>query len=663
MQGLKKIFLLPILTIILALLSYSAQATHTIGGDITYRCLGNNNFEFTFTLYHDCLNGDIGAINADDPAYFSIFERNTNVRVVNPITGTAPYGSASTGNAIVREVVPTGFSNECILNFPNTCMSRMLFKFTVNLPPSNNGYLFVYQRCCRNDNITNILNSGAVGVTFTAIIPPFVSGQCPNNSPTFDASPPQIICANDPLNIDFSATDIDGDSLSYELCSAYIGASQSNPTPGRPVSFQGPISAPPYSPVSYNPPYSGTFPVASNPVLSINPVTGILTGTPTSLGRYVLTVCVKEWRNGVQINTVSRDLQIYVTNCSRAVIADMPELSGEEGTYIIKCDTNRTVNFQNTSRGGFAYHWDFGVPGILTDTSNAEFPSYTYPDTGTYIVKLVVNPGTSCKDSITKIVKVYPPHYTDFKFDGKLCLGSPIQFTDLSVTSLPPMVSWDWNFGDGTTSNLPNPLHTFNNRNIEDYYVQLISRSQRGCMDSATKKISIPEFIPFAGNDTTIVHGYPFNMNGSGGATYQWTPGAYLANSTDPKTATNFPGTGVYDYNLHVTSENNCVGDDSVTINVVDKPWFIVPGAFTPNGDGRNDIIMPISVGYVRLVYFKVYNRWGQLVFQSYSFSSGGWDGMFNGKPADVGVYYWHAAAVDPFNQTLEQKGDFTLIR
>ncbi|WP_233559757.1 PKD domain-containing protein [Taibaiella sp. KBW10] len=652
MQRMKKIVLLQLLTIMTLFLGYHAQASHTVGGDIIYRCLGNNKFEFTFTIYHDCLNGSPAAIDGDNPSYFSIFERNA--------TNTLAY-SGSTGGAIIREVVPTGFSNECIQNYPNTCMSRMVFKFTVNLPPSPNGYLFVYQRCCRNGSISNIFNPGNTGVTFTSIIPPFTSGQCPNNSAVFKFSPPQIICANDPLNLDFSATDADSDSLSYELCSAYQGASPNDPNPGSPGSIDD-IAPPPYVPVSYIPPYTATSPLSANPVLAIDPVSGILSGAPINVGRYVLTVCVKEWRNGSVINTVSRDLQFVVTNCSRTVIANIPQLSDELGTYIIKCDTNRTVTFTNNSVGGDTYFWDFGVPNTNADTSIAFSPSFTYPDTGVYVVKLVVNKGKTCTDSITRIVKIFPPHYADFRFDGNLCQGSPIQFTDLSTTALPPLISWNWSFGDGTTSTLQNPVHTYNT-NIEVHNVRLISRSQRGCMDSITKPLIIPYFNPSAGNDTVIVKGYPFNMNGSGGSVYQWTPGSFLNNSTDPRTPTNFPAAGIYDYNLHITSATGCIADDSVAITVVDKPWFIVPGAFTPNGDGRNDIIKPISVGYVRLVYFKVYNRYGQLVFQTYSFNSGGWDGTFNGKPADVGVYYWHAAAVDPLNETLEQKGDFTLLR
>lgn len=650
MRYVKRIILFHLFALFLICQGRSVYASHTMGGDIQYICLGNNRFEFTFTIYHDCLTGNMEAINADDPSFYAIFDKGTNAAVVR----------ASTGPAIIRQVVPTGFSNECISNFPNVCMSKMVFKFTVTLPPSNNGYLFVYQRCCRNASVTNIFSPGVTGSTFTIDIPPFTAGQCINNSPVFHTAPPQIICANNPLIVDFSASDADGDSLSYELCSAYIGGDEFNPNPGLPG--QPLIQAPPYNPVSYVPPFTPTAPLPANPALAINPTTGLMTGRPTAVGRYIVTVCVKEWRNGVVINTISRDQQFVVTDCSRNVIAYIPELSDQPGTYIIKCDSDRSVFFENTSSGGNTFFWDFGVPNTNSDTSVAFQPTFTYPDTGTYLVKLIVNKGTTCSDSITRLVKVYLPHHADFRFDGNLCQGSPLQFTDLSTTQMPPFTFWEWDFGDGQTSSLQNPVHTYNT-NIENHVVRLISASQRGCRDTAIKTIVIPYFDPSAGNDTTIVKGYPFNMRGKGGSVYEWTPADFLQNPTDPVTATNYTSGGKYPYNLKVTSAQNCVGNDSVTITVVDKPWFIVPSGFTPNGDGRNDIVKPLSVGYVQLLYFKIYNRYGQLVFQSYSFSNGGWDGYFNGKPAETGAYYWHAAAVDPFGQTYEAKGDITLFR
>src|SRR5690606_5491806 len=109
---------------------------------------------------------------------------------------------------------------------------------------------------------------------------------------------------------------------------------------------------------------------------SLDPETGLLTGTPTAVGRYVFSVCVKEWRNGAVINTNQRDLQFVITDCSKAVVANLPSLSFEPDVYIAKCDSVFTIDFLNTSEGGFNFFWDFGDPTTDADTSNLEFPSW-----------------------------------------------------------------------------------------------------------------------------------------------------------------------------------------------------------------------------------------------------------------------------------------------
>ncbi len=631
---------------------FSANASHIFGGDIVYRCLGKSNYEFTFTLYQDCLSGEQEAIRQDNPSYYSIFDAVNYTRI----------SSGSTGEFISSEIVPTGFSNECITNMPNTCMRKTVFRFQVQLPGNNpRGFLFVYQRCCRNQTINNIYSPGVTGATFTSLIPPFSDSLCSNNSAVFKNDPPQIICTNNPFSFDFSATDIDGDSLSYELCQAYIGASTQNPIPGSPIG-NGPIAAPPYTPVSYIPPYDETYPIPSNPAFYVNPVTGLLTGTPTAAGRYVFTVCAKEWRNGQVINTLSRDLQFVITNCSKAVVANMPSYNKDPEVYIARCDSIFNVQFENTSTGGFRYFWDFGDPNTLADTSNDVSPNYTYPDTGTYRVKLVVNRGSTCPDSIEKLVKIYPKFSTDFDIIGKLCKGEPLQFIDRSEATFPTINQWDWNFGDGTTSTEQNPIHIYTN-NYENYKITLRSGSTKGCEDTAIKNIFIPRFIPFAGNDTVVIKGHTFNMKGSGGVQYQWTPTNYLADPTDPKSSITIMQPGYYAYNLNVINENQCEGNDSVRILVADRAYFIVPSAFSPNGDGKNDVIRPLSAGYPNLTFFRIYNRWGQQVFQSFSGDAGGWDGTYNGKMCDPGVYFWHARAFNFNGEEEDLKGDITLIR
>src|SRR5690606_42125342 len=141
----------------------SSRASHMIGGDVTYRCMGNNNFEITITLYQDCQYGEPEAILDDNPAEFAIYTGGPNPTLF----------MAQSRPAVATDNVPANFSNECINNYPTTCMRRQIFRFTVNLPPNPQGYYIVYHSCCRNAAINNIQTPGNIGVTYGTRIPPF----------------------------------------------------------------------------------------------------------------------------------------------------------------------------------------------------------------------------------------------------------------------------------------------------------------------------------------------------------------------------------------------------------------------------------------------------------------------------------------------------------
>lgn len=632
-----------LLLLVVMLIGGGASASHMIGGDITYRCLGNNIYEITITLFQDCLNGDPLAISLDNPAFYAIYRNGLS----------AQFFSSGSIVASSTEVIPPGFSNECITNFPNTCLKRQVFVFQTFLPPAPDGYTVVYQRCCRNDVIQNIVNPGNIGVTYSATIPApgNASSTCINNSAVFNSMPPQIICNANPFECDFSATDPDGDSLSYELCQAYRGGSVNNDRPA-----DNEISSPPFPPVPYLPPYSAEMPMSGFPPLQIDPVTGQMTITPNAVGRYVVSVCVHEWRDGSIINTITRDVQFVVTNCSKAVVANMPQFSDQPNTYLVECD-GFTVHFVNTSTGGFDYLWDFGDGNFSTDFE----PVHTYADTGIYSVKLVVNQGTTCPDSIVRLVKIFPEFKADFDFnDIVYCPHDTVHFTDRSVATYPPIVSWKWNFGDSSSSELQNPAHAYASGGT--YPVQLIATTVKGCIDTVQKQVNVDYFDPYAGNDTIIVLDYPYQLSASGGDFYQWSPPDYLSNANIPNPAVDFPDTGRYTYVVHVSSEAGCTGSDTIMVWVVKDGGILMPNAFSPNGDGINDVVRPLLVGFTKLNYFRIFNRWGAMVYSTESMD-GGWDGSYNGVPGDISTYYWVVSATDINGNEVIQKGDLILLR
>ncbi len=614
-----------------------AKASHIVGGEVTYVCLGSNTYNVTVTIYEDCITGDPGAIAEDNPAFLALYDGNSKLVHVDAVNYTSAVN------------VPANFSNECVNDFPPVCLIKKSFTIRYTLPPNSSGYIVAYQRCCRNASITNIPNPFDIGASYYCTIPPYSVAKC-NNSAVFKNYPPQVICLSNPLFYDNSATDPDGDSLTYEFCTAYIGASQAVVKPDTP-------SAPPYLPVYYNSGYSYSKPMGGYPLIKIDPRTGLITGTPNRIGRYVVTVCCHEWRNGVMINTTKREFQFVVTNCSKKVIADIPIFSDEPNVYIIDC-SNYTVKFINNSSGGFAYYWDFGDGNSSTDFE----PIHTYADTGLYTVKLIVNKGTTCSDSISRLVKVYPYFKADFNDFGVQCPGDTIAFADQTNSTYKPIVYWQWRFGDGDSAFVQNTAHAYQQGG--EYYITFISANNRGCSDTVLKPILIDRFRPFAGDDTIIVQDESIQFQPGGGNKYTWTPETYLSFTDfgpyDP--VGHFVDTGTFVYNVHVVSPFGCIGDTTVKIWVVPHAAFFMPTAFTPNGDGLNDVFRPLAIGYKSITNFRVFNRWGQVLYNSQNIEQG-WDGTYNGQKLDAGVYFWEITMKDRFGAMQHKKGDVTLIR
>jgi len=177
----------------------------------------------------------------------------------------------------------------------------------------------------------------------------------------------------------------------------------------------------------------------------------------------------------------------------------------------------------------------------------------------------------------------------------------------------------------------------------------------------------IPLFSVSAGVDTVIVAGQPLQLQAAAstaGVTYSWTPTTGLSDpSIGNPVATITPPPDSITYTVRATTPEGCVAQDAMTVRIFSGGSSIyVPSAFTPNGDGRNDIIRPIVAGLTRLEYFRVYNRWGQLLFSTGEIGKG-WDGNFNGAPQPSGTYVFIAQGVDYQNNTVKAKGTIVLIR
>ncbi len=475
------------LLIFIGLPSSLLKAAHIVGGEITYECLGNDEYEFTMRIYRDCLGGGalfdgIGA--SVEAATITIFEGNTQYQII------------SLNNYEVRDI-PPDLSNPCLIPPDDVCVEEGIYRFTVTLPKSSQSYTVAYQRCCRNNFITNIIDPGRSGATYFVELTPEAQQFC-NSSPVFNEFPPIIICANKPFVFDHSATDKDGDQLVYEFCSPLLGGGvlgSSSATLGLGSSLGGvapnPDAPPPYEQVAYlTPTYTAFSPLAGDPVVSIHPVTGQITGMPQIQGQFVVGICVREYRDGVLLSTVQRDFQFNVEDCDPTVFADIKEdeIIDDKEFVVIVCGADEAV-IENESRiQDFIkeHRWEFDIDGT-TETIYSWDAPLVFPDTGTYVGQLFLNPGLDCGDTATIYVNVFPEIVSDYEYSYDTCVAGPVSFTDQSYSGSGFLTDWQWEFGDGNSSPERNPQHLFATPGTKD--IALIVRDTNNCRDTLINEI------------------------------------------------------------------------------------------------------------------------------------------------------------------------------
>ncbi len=425
----KKILLL----VLLFISSFQLYASHIVGGDIYYEYLGNNNYRVQVILFRDCAS--TGA-EYDDPLQLGVYDSGNNLVQTIPI------------NFPGSTVLPVVLNNPCVTVPTGICTERAIYQTIINLPPTVGGYTLAYQRCCRGPNVTNLNSPENTGLTLATHVTGTNSGALINNSPKFTNYPPLVICNNDILVFDHSATDADGDLLTYELITPNAGADDVNPMP---------------LPSTYNPPFpfvnfTGGFtpgnPLGPGATISIDPVTGILTADPELIGLFVVGIRVKEFRNGILIGQSDRDFLFKVVNCVIQLAANVvPQI--ESSNFISFCQGFDAV-FENNSFGGTNYLWDFGVQEITTDVSTAFSPTYTYPGPGVYDVSLVVNPGWPCTDTSFQTFTIL--EYLDIRYvvEDSICItGNSFNFDGIYDGPPNPTISWDFGIhGSIQTSNL-----------------------------------------------------------------------------------------------------------------------------------------------------------------------------------------------------------------
>jgi len=586
---LKKLFF-----IFICFFTIKASAFHLIGGEMIYDDLGGGNYRIILKIYRDCNGGgsDFDGIGTAPVAYLTAYDANQNLINVYDI-----------GTPVVT-VVPPAFNTPCIQTPNTTCIQEGIYTFTVNLPPKTGGYDLIYQRCCRNTIIVNLVTPNKVGFSCYVHIPgPEVVAS--NNSPRFTKLPPIYACKGRNFIFDHSATDPDGDQLVYSFCAPYQGldgccASLNNPPANTgsncispPSSCPTAATPPPYMPVIFSSPYSATNPIASNPAFSINAATGALSGTPIMNGQWVFGVCVQEFRNNQLIGTHFRDFQITIISCTatvQGVINDLGSITAVANGINPQCQglkldfVNQGVN-QSTNP---VYHWDFGVATLINDTSNFINPSYTFPDTGTYVVTLISNPGKACADTVKKTVFAYPPLTIKFDPPNDQCLKNN-SFSFAMTGTFLPQSTVDWYFtanATPSTSILKNPTNIVFNQG-GNFIITMIAK-QYACRDTFADTIHVIPRPEAKINNLPSILCNPATVAFSNGSVSE-LPLKYLWQFSNGNTSTLFEPTqiftpaGVYGVSLTAITTSVCADSNMVSItNVTVNPTPYAGFTFSP---------------------------------------------------------------------------------
>lgn len=304
------------LCIFLLFTSLVLKANHIIGGDLSYECLGGDEYKFTLMIVRDCAWGGAG------PGGFDSSGPGTATGTVTIFEGSSILVNINLDSPEIEEVSLSESQHPCPDNL-GLCIERGVYEFTYTLPKSDESYTITYQRCCRTPRIINIFDPVETGMTFTVDINTLSQELC-NSSPLINRQLEVIACVNEPFLLNFSALENDIDEVRYFLCSPLLGGGLAGlgggPYGGVLTDIDGiapnPDAPPPYIDIDYNEAaFSVSQPFGINNNVELDSTTGILFGEATTIGTFVYGVCVEEYRSGQLLSTVRREAILDIVNC------------------------------------------------------------------------------------------------------------------------------------------------------------------------------------------------------------------------------------------------------------------------------------------------------------------------------------------------------------
>lgn len=297
----------------------------------------------------------------------------------------------------------------------------------------------------------------------------------------------------------------------------------------------------------------------------------------------------------------------------------------------------------------YYYNWDNGTDQPSLDS----LPAGTYLATVTDI--------NNCTDTVEYQLAQPPELVYSETVHNMLCEGVCNGSIVINPGGGTPPYQFQWNntSGDSVAEDLCSGSY------------EMLLEDDNGCRKFGEFQVISENYVPpleAEADPPEIFHGTATNLHATNEPAYHynWTPEASLSDNDSPDVTAYPEETTTYE--VRIVDSNGCVNKDTVIVIVNElvcgEPYLYIPNAFTPNGDGENDYFKPYApVGIVKKMYFAVYDRWGELIYESDNINDKGWDGTFRGKQLtpDVYVYFFEATCID--KDTFTKKGNVTLIR
>ncbi|MES2568158.1 MAG: PKD domain-containing protein [Bacteroidota bacterium] len=339
-----------------------------------------------------------------------------------------------------------------------------------------------------------------------------------------------------------------------------------------------------------------------------------------------------------------------------------PSVLKVSSTGTIVCQ-NQPASVNASASGGtvpYTYNWDNGA---FTGAN------YTISPTANTIYTVTVSDNNGCIANDTALVKLADNLSLDFSSDvqdgcPKLC----VNFFDLTPATTLTVKNWQWDFGDGTSGSTKFANHCY--ATPGNYSVSLTLTTSQGCTQTVIKPNHITVFTPphadFVPSDfETDVDNSEITFTNLSIASTNWLwnfNDGNLSSAENPNH--HFENEGNYNVTLTVSDLNNCRDSITQTIIISDNYTFYAPNAFTPNGDMKNDLFLPLGNGWNLDTFdLKIFNRWGSVIFHTTD-TAKGWDGkLTNGEPAKSDVYVWQVELKDNHNKEYYYVGHISLIK